>query len=95
MQSRQQVNLQKTAPVLPSGQVDCTQELIATLLGVRRQGVSEASAQLEADGLIRRQRGKISIIDRAQLEQRACECYRLVRRENDRLFTRVLTEPRG
>ena len=81
--------------LLPSGQIDCTQELIATLLGVRRQGVSEASAQLEADGLIKRQRGKISIIDRVQLEQRACECYRLVRRENDRLFTRVLTEPRG
>ena len=81
--------------LLPSGQIDCTQELIATMLGVRRQGVSEASAQLEADGLIKRQRGQISIIDRAQLEQRACECYRLVRRENDRLFTRILTGPRG
>ena len=81
--------------LLPSGQVDCTQELIATMLGVRRQGVSEASAQLEADGIIKRQRGKISIVDRAQLEQRACECYRLVRREHDRLFTRALAERRS
>lgn len=81
--------------LLPTGQIDCTQELIAAMLGVRRQGVSEASAQLEADGLIKRQRGQISIIDRPQLEQRACECYRLVHRESNRLFTRILTEPRG
>jgi diguanylate cyclase (GGDEF)-like protein/PAS domain S-box-containing protein len=79
---------------LSGGQIDCTQELIAAMLGVRRQGVSEASAQLEADGIIRRQRGQITIIDRPQLEQRACECYRLVRRESDRLFTRILAEPR-
>ena len=78
---------------LPSGRIDCTQELIATMLGVRRQGISEASAQLEVDGIIKRQRGQISIVDRAQLEQRACECYRLVRRENDRLFTNILVEP--
>ena len=65
------------------------------MLGVRRQGVSEASAQLETDGIIKRQRGQISIIDRPRLEQRACECYRLVRRENDRLFTGILVEPRG
>ena len=81
--------------LLPSGQIDCTQELIATMLGVRRQGVSEASAQLETDGIIKRQRGQISIIDRPRLEQRACECYRMVRRENDRLFTGIPTESRG
>jgi len=80
---------------LPGGQIDCTQELIAAMLGVRRQGVSEASAQLEADGIIRRQRGQITIIDRPQLEHRACECYRLVHRESDRLFTRLVAEPRG
>ena len=81
--------------LLRTGQIDCTQELIAAMLGVRRQGVSEASSQLEAEGIIRRQRGQISIIDRVQLEQRACECYRLVRRENDRLFTQTRTEPRS
>jgi diguanylate cyclase (GGDEF)-like protein/PAS domain S-box-containing protein len=80
---------------LPGGQIDCTQELIAAMLGVRRQGISEASAQMEADGIIRRQRGQITIIDRPQLEQRACECYRVVSRESDRLFTRLLVEPRG
>jgi diguanylate cyclase (GGDEF)-like protein/PAS domain S-box-containing protein len=80
---------------LSGRQIDCTQELIAAMLGVRRQGVSEATAQLEADGIIRRQRGQITIIDRPQLEQRACECYRVVSRESDRLFTRLLTEPQG
>lgn len=84
-----------SADRLPGARIDCTQELIAAMLGVRRQGVSEASAQLEADGIITRQRGQVKIIDRARLEQRACECYRLVRQENDRLFTRLQAEPQG
>ena len=82
-----------SADLLPSHQIDCTQELIATMLGVRRQGVSEASARLQADGIITRQRGQITLIDRAQLERRACECYRHVCREKHRLFSRILTEP--
>ena len=84
-----------SADLLPGGKIDCTQELVAAMLGVRRQGVSEASAQLETDGIITRQRGQIRIIDRPQLEQRACECYHLVHRESNRLFDRILTGTQG
>ena len=70
---------------LPSNQLVMTQQLIANMLGVRREGVTEAAGRLQADGLIDYSRGHINVLDRAQLEARACECYAVVRRECDRL----------
>jgi CRP-like cAMP-binding protein len=63
-----------------------TQELIANMLGVRREGVTEAAANLQRAGLIRYRRGHITVTDRAGLEERTCECYDVVRREYDRLL---------
>jgi CRP-like cAMP-binding protein len=63
-----------------------TQELIANMLGVRREGVTEAAQKLQAAGLIRYARGHISVLDRAGLEARTCECYNVVRREYTRLL---------
>jgi CRP-like cAMP-binding protein len=63
-----------------------TQELIANMLGVRREGVTEAALKLQAAGLIRYARGHISVLDRAGMEHRACECYRVVKKEYDRLL---------
>lgn len=72
---------------LPGNQLDMTQELIASMLGVRREGVTEAAGTLQAAGLIRYRRGHITVLDRPGLEKRACECYRVVRAEYDRLFS--------
>jgi CRP-like cAMP-binding protein len=66
-----------------------TQELIANMLGVRREGVTEAAAKLQRDGLIRYARGHITVLDRAGLETRTCECYAAVRREYERLLPRL------
>lgn len=63
-----------------------TQELIANMLGVRREGVTEAALKLQAAGLIRYARGHISVIDRPGLEARTCECYAVVKNEYDRLL---------
>jgi CRP-like cAMP-binding protein len=63
-----------------------TQELIANMLGVRREGVTEAAAKLQRDGLIRYARGHITVVDRVGLEKRTCECYAVVRREYERLL---------
>ena len=63
-----------------------TQELIANMLGVRREGVTEAAMQLQAAGIIRYARGKISVLDRPGLERRTCECYAVVKKEYDRLL---------
>jgi CRP-like cAMP-binding protein len=63
-----------------------TQELIANMLGVRREGVTEAAGKLQADGLIEYSRGKITVIERERLENRVCECYAVVKREYDRLL---------
>ncbi len=63
-----------------------TQELIANMLGVRREGVTEAALKLQKVGLIRYARGHISVLDRAGLEQRTCECYAVVKKEYDRLL---------
>lgn len=63
-----------------------TQELIANMLGVRREGVTEAAGHLQQAGLIRYQRGHITVIDRPGLEQRTCECYAVVKKEYDRLL---------
>jgi CRP-like cAMP-binding protein len=64
-----------------------TQELIAHMLGVRREGVTEAAGRLQGAGLIHNQRGRITVLDRPGLEQRVCECYAVVEREADRLFS--------
>jgi CRP-like cAMP-binding protein len=71
---------------LQSNQLVMTQELIANMLGVRREGVTEAAGQLHRAGLIRYQRGHITILDRAGLERRTCECYAVVKKEYDRLL---------
>ncbi len=71
---------------LASNELTVTQELIAHMLGVRREGVTEAAGNLQRAGLIHYGRGKITVIDRAGLEARACECYRVVKTELDRLL---------
>jgi CRP-like cAMP-binding protein len=63
-----------------------TQELIANMLGVRREGVTEAAANLQRAGLIRYRRGHITVLDRSGLEQRTCECYGVVKKEYERLL---------
>ena len=63
-----------------------TQELIANMLGVRREGVTEAALSLQQAGLIHYTRGRISVLDRAGLEKRTCECYAVVKKEYDRLL---------
>ncbi len=71
---------------LDSNELTMTQELIANMLGVRREGVTVAAGHLQAAGLIHYNRGKITISDRAGLEARACECYQVVRNEFERLL---------
>jgi CRP-like cAMP-binding protein len=71
---------------LPSNELAVTQELIANMLGVRREGVTEAAGELQRAGLMRYSRGRITVLDRAGLEARACECYQVVKTETDRLF---------
>jgi CRP-like cAMP-binding protein len=71
---------------LPSNKLVMTQELIANMLGVRREGVTEAAGKLQGDGLIQYSRGRITVLDRPGLEARACECYGVVKRESDRLL---------
>jgi CRP-like cAMP-binding protein len=71
---------------LPSNQLNMTQELIANMLGVRREGVTEAACKLQKDGLIEYSRGCINVVDRPGLEARVCECYRVVNKELERLL---------
>jgi len=75
---------------LPSPHLAMTQELIANMLGVRREGVTEAAGKLQVDGLISYSRGRITVLDRPRLEARACECYQVVRKEFDRLLPDVV-----
>jgi len=70
---------------LSSNELRMTQELMADMLGVRRQGVTTAAARLQALGIIRYRRGQVRILDRAKLEQLSCECYAVVKKETDRL----------
>ncbi|NMG73498.1 helix-turn-helix domain-containing protein [Aromatoleum diolicum] len=72
--------------LLPGDQLNVTQELIARMLGVRREAVTEAAGKLQAAGLIQYRRGHITVTDRPGLEARACECYGVVKSEYDRLF---------
>jgi len=71
---------------LNGSELKMTQELIANMLGVRREGVTESALKLQAAGLIRYARGHISVLDRAGLEARSCECYGVVRKEYERLL---------
>jgi CRP-like cAMP-binding protein len=71
---------------LDSNELVMTQELIANMLGVRREGVTEAAGKLQEAGLIHYSRGRIVVIDRPGLEARTCECYAVVRKEFDRLL---------
>ena len=71
---------------LPGDELRMTQELIANMLGVRREGVTQAAGELQAAGLIHYSRGHIIILDRAKLQQRVCECYQVVKTEYDRLL---------
>jgi CRP-like cAMP-binding protein len=76
---------------LPSNELTMTQELIANMLGVRREGVTEAAGKLQRAGLIHYSRGKIKVVDRPGLEARVCECYEVVQKE----FARLLPERSG
>jgi hypothetical protein len=71
---------------LSNNQIYMTHELIANMLGVRREGVTEAAGKLQRLGLIHYSRGHIEVLDRAGLEARVCECYTVVRKEYDRLL---------
>ena len=71
---------------LEGNQLMMTQELIANMLGVRREGVTEGALKLQHAGLIQYARGHITVLDRAALEERSCECYAVVKKEYDRLL---------
>jgi CRP-like cAMP-binding protein len=71
---------------LPSNQLVMTQELIANMLGVRREGVTDAASNLQRLGVIQYHRGRITVLDRPKLEELSCECYAVVKRETDRLL---------
>lgn len=70
---------------LDSNTLTMTQELIANMLGVRREGVTEAAGKLQNAGVIEYARGKITVLDRPELEKMSCECYDVVKRETLRL----------
>jgi CRP-like cAMP-binding protein len=73
---------------LPENRLVMTQELIANMLGVRREGVTEAAGKLQEAGLIEYRRGRITVLDRKRLEKRVCECYAVVKHEYERLLPR-------
>jgi CRP-like cAMP-binding protein len=77
---------------LPGSELTTTQELIAHMLGVRRESVTEAAGRLQAEGVIRYSRGHITVLDRPGLEARVCECYAVVKGEYDRLIRGRRTE---
>jgi CRP-like cAMP-binding protein len=74
---------------LPGNRLTMTQELIANMLGVRREGVTEAAGRLQRLGVIEYVRGDITVLDRPRLEQLSCECYAVVKKETDRLLPHV------
>ena len=78
---------------LSSNELIMTQDLIANMLGVRREGVTEAAGKLQMLGVIRYSRGRITVLDRPQLEQLSCECYGVVKKETDRLQQLVAGRP--
>ncbi len=78
-----------TVDRIPTGELVMTQELVANMLGVRRESVTEAAGSLQNAECIRYRRGHIAVLDRRKLEARACECYQVVRKEMDRLLTNI------
>jgi Mn-dependent DtxR family transcriptional regulator len=74
---------------IPSGELVMTQELVARMLGVRREGITEAAGNLQRAGYIRYRRGHIAVLERSGLEKTACECYSAVRIEFDRLLSAI------
>jgi CRP-like cAMP-binding protein len=74
---------------LPTNTLKMTQELVANMLGVRREGVTEAAGKLQELGVIRYSRGRVTVLDRPQLERLCCECYAVVKKEEDRLLPYV------
>jgi CRP-like cAMP-binding protein len=74
---------------LPDDEVSMTQELIANMLGVRREGVTNAAMKLQRQGVIQYNRGHIRVLDRPRLERLTCECYAVVKQETDRLLPRL------
>jgi CRP-like cAMP-binding protein len=74
---------------VPSRELVMTQELVASMLGVRREGITEAAGKLQHSGFIQYRRGHISVLDRAGLESRSCECYAVVKKELKRLLSDV------
>ena len=76
---------------LQNNELIMTQELIANMLGVRREGVTEGALKLQQDGLIRYSRGRITVLNRPGLEERTCECYAVVKNEYDRLLPATLS----
>ncbi|WP_339411394.1 Crp/Fnr family transcriptional regulator [Pseudomonas sp. EA_35y_Pfl2_R5] len=71
---------------LPGNELSMTQELIANMLGVRREGITEAAGKLQRQGIIEYYRGHITVLDRFRLEELSCECYAVVKKETDRLL---------
>ena len=80
---------------LPSNRLTMTQELIANMLGVRREGVTEAAGKLQKVGVIEYVRGHITVLNRPRLERMSCECYAVVKRETDRLMPSLEKRPTG
>jgi CRP-like cAMP-binding protein len=74
---------------VPSRELVMTQELVASMLGVRREGITEAAGNLQRAGVIRYRRGHIEVLERAGLEARVCECYAVVKQELSRLLSEV------
>ena len=74
---------------LPTNELVMTQELVASMLGVRREGVTETAGNLQRAGCISYRRGHIAVLDRSGLESRACECYAVVKKEMSRLLSDV------
>jgi hypothetical protein len=74
---------------VPTNELVMTQELVASMLGVRREGVTEAAGNLQQAGVISYRRGHITVLDRAGLESQVCECYAVVKKEFARLLPEV------
>jgi len=83
-----------TVDRLPSQELTMTQDLVASLLGVRRESITEAAGQLQQVGFIRYRRGHIDVLDRIGLQSRACECYAAVKNEMNRLLPGSLSRQR-
>jgi CRP-like cAMP-binding protein len=82
-----------TVDRLPAQQLTMTQDLVASLLGVRRESITEAAGRLQQFGFIRYRRGHIDVLDRIGLQSRACECYFAVKNEMDRLLPEAMARP--